>query len=95
MRMNCRPYRTEVQLYRALEVLRRNIIRDALTSEQREALARLNWLMRSLEYSFYKTFGVEIGDMQTVYSECADGLVPNSGEPSVCLMRDWVLLPGS
>jgi hypothetical protein len=95
LRMNCRPYRTEVQLYKALLTLNRNIIPDALTADQREALASLRCIMRSLEYSFYKAFGVEICDLLTVYSECAAGLLPHSGEPSVCMARDWAALPGA
>ena len=93
--MNCRPYRTEVQLYKALTALKRNIIPDALTTDQREALAKLRFLMRSLEHSFYKAFGVEIYDMLTVYSECTYGLLPQSGEPSVCMAGDWAALPGA
>ena len=94
-KMDRRPYRTEVQLYKSLAALKRNIIMDALTAEQREAAAKLFYIMRSLEFIFYKTFGVEIYDMLTVYAECTFGLEPKYGEPSVCMMKDWLLLPGA
>lgn len=94
-RLRRRPYRTEVQLYKALAALERNIVPDALTAEQGEAVARLRYLMRSLELSFYKAFSVEIDDMLTVYSDCAAGLVPGDLEPAACLMRDWIYLPGA
>ena len=35
---DCRPYRTEVQLYKSLLFLKRSIDRDLLVSAQREAL---------------------------------------------------------
>lgn len=94
-RLSRRPYRTEVQLHKALAALKRNIIPDALTAEQREAVARLRYLMRSLELPFYKAFGVEINDMLTVYSECEADLVPDESEPAVCLMQDWIYLPSA
>ena len=75
--MRCRPYRTEVQLYKALFCLRHSLDREFMTVEQRE----------------YKAFGVEIDDNRTVYNECVFGLVPDEDEPSVCLMHDWVYLP--
>ena len=87
-RMNRRPYRTEVQLFKALAALKRNICRDVLTAEQREAAARLCYIMGGLELSFYKAFGVEIYDRLTVYPECSFGLIPQDGEPCVCLVRD-------
>jgi len=95
LRMNRRPYRTEVQLYKALAALKRNIIPDALTADQREALASLRCIMRSLEHCFYKAFDVEIYDLLTVYCECTYGLIPQSGEPSVCMAGDWAALPGA
>jgi hypothetical protein len=91
----CRPYRTEVQLYKAMRVLMRGIDKDALTGEQREATSRLRCLMGNIEYRFFKTYGMEIDDARTVYSLCAWGISPKSDEPAVCLMRDWVLLPSA
>ena len=94
-RFDCRPYRTEVQLYKALESLESNIIRAAITEEQREALAMLQCIMCNLEYRFFKSFGVEIFDDITVYDECVSDLVPNEDEPSVCMLQDWLLLPSA
>ena len=92
---DCRPYRTEVQLYKSLCALEKSIIREALTDGQREAFERLHCIMSNLEYRFYKTFGVEISDVSTVYSECSFGLVPWVDEPSVCMMHDWIMLPSA
>jgi len=92
---DCRPYRTEVQLYKSLCALEKSIIREALTDGQREAFERLHCIMSNLEYRFYKTFGVEISDVSTVYSECSFGLVPWVDEPSVCMMHDWIMLPNA
>ena len=36
--MDCRPYRTEVQLYKALLFLKRSVDRDLIVTSQREAL---------------------------------------------------------
>jgi len=94
-RFECRPYRTEVQLYKSLCALDKNIMHTAITDEQKEALAQLLCIISNVEYRFYKTFGVEIYDELTVYSECAFGLMPREDEPSVCMMNDWLLLPSA
>ena len=94
-RFDCRPYRTEVQLYKSLCALEKSIIRAAIIDDQREALAKLRCIISNLEYRFYKTFGTEIFDAPTVYSECAFGLVPWEDEPSVCMMNDWIMLPNA
>ena len=39
--MDCRPYRTEVQLYKALLYLKRSVDRDLIVTSQREALQTL------------------------------------------------------
>ena len=88
-----RPYRTEVQLYKALLFLQHSVDRDLMTSAQREALQTLRCIISNIEYRFYKIFGMEIKDVRTVYSECVFGAVPKENEPSVCLMRDWIYLP--
>ena len=91
--MNYRPYRTEVQLHKALVCLKQSVDREFMTVEQREALQKLCCIISNIEYRFYKAFGVEIDDDRTVYNECAFSLVPDEDEPSVCLMHDWVYLP--
>ncbi|MDL2235719.1 hypothetical protein LJC07_06165 [Christensenellaceae bacterium OttesenSCG-928-L17] len=92
-RMLRRPYRTEVQLYKALAALRHNIAYDALTERQREALARLRCIMRDLDYYFFKAYGVDIDDKRTVYAECRFHLLPFEDEPGVCMWREWRIMP--
>lgn len=92
-KMQRRPYRTEVQLYKALAALRHNILYDALTGEQHEALIRLRCIMRDLDYYFFKAYGVDIDDKYTVYAECRFHLLPYEDEPSVCTAREWLTLP--
>jgi hypothetical protein len=87
-RIEARPYYTEVQLYKALNSLDENIIRAALTEEQRETVAQLNCIMTDLQDRFFKAYGIEIFAMSTVFGECRDGLVPSEDEPSVCLFAD-------
>ena len=88
-----RPYRTEVQLYKALEALEHSVERPLMTCYQREALQTLRCVMSNLEYRFYKSYGVEIDDGRTVYGECAFHLIPKENEPSVPIMDDWLCLP--
>ena len=93
--MNCRPYRTEVQLYKSLLFFKRSIDRDLIVTSQREALQTLRCIISNLEYRFYKAYGMEIEDKRTVYGECTYRLVPREDEPSVCLMHDWIYLPSA
>lgn len=89
-----RPYRTEVQLYKSLLFLKRSIDRELIVTSQREALQTLRCILSNLEYRFYKAYRMEIEDKRTVFGECSHRLVPREDEPSVCLMRDWIELPG-
>lgn len=88
-----RPYRTEVQLYKSMLALYRNIDNRYITCAQREAVAWLRYMIGEIEYRFYKAYGMEIDDKRTVYTECAYRLEPREDEPSVCLMHEWVYLP--
>lgn len=92
-RMERRPYRTEVQLYKALAALRHNIMYDAIIGSQREALSKLRCIMRDLDYAFYNVYGMDIDDVRTVYAECRFHLMPFDDEPSVCMLREWLYLP--
>lgn len=92
---NKRPYRTEVQFYKSMEALNRNINREAITADQREALYKMRCIMRDIESAFYKSFGMDITDKRTVYAECVHHLVPRECEPSVCLMDEWIMLPSA
>ena len=90
--MDCRPYRTEVQLYKSLLFLQRSVDRDLIVTSQREALQTLKCIISNIEYRFYKAYEMEIEDKRTVYGECTYRLVPREDEPSVCLMHDWIYL---
>ena len=85
-----RPYRTEVQLYKALQCLQYSVEQDLMTSAQREALQKLRCIISNIEYRFYKAFGMEIEDSRTIYNVCAFNLVPREDEPSVPILRDWI-----
>ena len=91
----CRPYRTEVQLYKSLLFLQRSVDRDLIVTSQREALQTLKCIISNIEYRFYKAYEMEIEDKRTVYGECTYRLVPREDEPSVCLMHDWIYLPSA
>lgn len=93
--LNCRPYRTEVQLYKSLLFLKRSIDRSLITTAQKEALRKLCCIIANIEHRFYKAYGVEIDDKRTVYGECAYQLVPNYNEPCLCLTEDCVCLRGA
>ena len=56
--MDCRPYRTEVQLYKALLFLKRSVDRDLIVTSHREALQTLRCILSNIEYRFYKAFGM-------------------------------------
>ena len=51
---DCRPYRTEVQLYKSLLFLKRSIDRDLIVSAQREALQTLRCIISNLNTAFIK-----------------------------------------
>lgn len=93
--MERRPYRTEVQLYRAAEAILTGLLIHALTVAQCGAVLRLTSMMDNTELRFYMAFDCEIDDKRTVYKECARNLVPRGDEPGVCLMSDWINLPSA
>ncbi len=94
-RLDKRPYRTEVQLYKSLLALKCGIDRDLIITAQREALQTLRCILSNIEYRFYKAYGMENEDKRTVYGECLYRLIPSDCEPSVCLMNDWICLPSA
>lgn len=85
---NCRPYRTEVQLYKSLMALKRGIDRDCIVTAQQEALQSLRCIISNIECRFFKAYGMEIEDKRTAYSVCSYHLAPREDEPSVCLLHD-------
>ena len=94
-RSHDRPYRTEVQLYKALEALQHHVETPLMTCYQREALQKLRCIMSNLEYRFFKSYGIEIFDNRTVYGACAFRLIPKKDEPSVPIMCEWLNLPSA
>lgn len=90
-----RPYRTEVQLYKSLEMLRKNIDFSVLFDSQREAVRRMECLMSDMAFRFYTAFGIEIDSPLTVFKHCADHLIPKQDEPSVCILEEWINLPSA
>jgi hypothetical protein len=88
-----RPYRTEIQLHKALKTLNRSIRYEALISQQREAVQQMKRVMSNLAFNFYTVFDMEIDSPATVCRHCRNHLIPFEDEPSVCLYEDWVLLP--
>jgi hypothetical protein len=84
-----KPYRTEVQLYRAMEALFGCLEPDALTTSQIRLFLELAEAMSNSELRFYKAFDMEIDDERTIYRLCARSLTPRRDEPGVCLIQDW------
>ena len=89
LQRKAKPYRTEVQLYRALELLLECLSNDALQGSQVHLLSELMELLHDSETRFYKAFDMEITDDRTIYWMCAKSLVPRRDEPGVCLEKDW------
>ena len=87
---NYKPYRTEIQLYRAMEALYFYKILDALKIEQVKSVSTIGFMMSDTEFRFYKAFDMEIDDGRTIYKMCARSLVPRSDEPGLCLVQDWL-----
>ena len=88
-----RPYRTIVQLYRAMEALALNINLDAITKAQLFCYMQMMTIIHNTELRFYRAFDMEIDDKRTVYRECVRRLHPRHDEPGVCLLADWITLP--
>lgn len=84
-----RPYFTEIQFYKALQVLDANIQRWGLTMAQQEGVRKLWCIMGDLAEQFWKAFDMEIEDGRTVYADCADNLELRGREPCVCLWEHW------
>lgn len=86
-----RPYFTEVQLYKALQVLEVNICWRGLSRGQKENVRKLRCVIKDIAEQFWKAYGVEIEDECTVYADCASSLEPGGKEPCVCLREHWCM----
>ena len=92
MKKKVRPYHTEIQLYKSLYCLCRNIDMRCIIDEQRDAVMQIKCIMGNLEYRFRNCFGMDIDDKQTVYAECAYSLIPDEeDEPSCCFLIEWLM----
>ena len=87
---NAKPYKTEVQLYRAMEAVLFSLTLDALKISHTPHIIELTAMMCNTELRFYKAFGMDIDDEKTICRKCARSLVPRRGEPCVCLLQDWL-----
>lgn len=76
-----RPYHTEVQLYRSMNGLLRNIRREATIQDTRGAVRQFRILIESLEQRFEHIYGCAITDPKTTYDECWNKLIVRDCEP--------------
>lgn len=76
-----RPYHTEVQLYRSMNGLLRNIRREATIQDTRGAVRQFRILIESLEQRFEHIYGCAITDPKTTYDECWNRLTVRNSEP--------------
>jgi hypothetical protein len=88
-RADARPYRTEIQLYRAMESLLCKIDVSKVKIICVKAVMEMIFIMEDIELSFCGAFDMEIDDGRTVYNLCAKSLVPRADEPGLCLLKDW------
>lgn len=76
-----RPYYTEVQLYRSMNGLLRNIRYEATIQDTRDAVKQFRTMIDSLECRFENTYDCVITDPKTTYSECWSRLIVRDSEP--------------
>jgi hypothetical protein len=75
-----------------MEALYYDINADKIKPCQIQTILDLARIMGNAELRFYKSFGMEIDDARTVYSLCVRTLAPDSDEPGLCLLKDWLEL---
>ena len=87
-----KPYKTIIQLYRALESLYLGLspALDTLKFRQLSDFMTISLMMDDMEIRFHKAFNMEIDDDRTVYGMCARSLISRRDEPGLCLMKDWM-----
>lgn len=76
-----RPYHTEVQLYRSMNSLLRNIRYEATIQDTRDAVKQFRTMIDSLECRFENTYECAITHPKTTYNECWNRLVVRESEP--------------
>lgn len=80
-----KPYYTEVQLYKSMQVLFLNIGGANDVAILPETASHLRALMNDLRERFLHSYGMEIDDERTVYTLCEDTLEPQN-ELVTCLV---------
>ena len=83
-----KPYRTVVQLYRAMEALMYSIDYKIISMERLSAYNNMLSLMDDTEDRFSKAFYMAINDRRTIYAMCKRSLSPYKNEPGLCLTQD-------
>jgi len=88
-----KPYRTEVQLFRAMEAVAHYYkmpIIKSLSVDCARTYMDLSFMMEGIEGRFYNMFDMEIYDKRTVYNLCSKSLKARRDEPGLCLLQDWL-----
>ena len=80
-----RPYHTEVQLFRSMIGLLRNIRYEATIQDTRNAMKQFRTMIDSLEFRFENTYDCAITDPKTTFSECWTRLIVRDSEPMTAL----------
>lgn len=80
-----RPYRTPIQLYRAMEDIFRNVRNPFITTDSRKSLQRLRTLSMELAFRFEQIYDMDIADPRTCYARCRPRLTSYLDEPFSCI----------
>lgn len=81
-----KPYQTEVQFYKSIQVLLANM--EGGENADTEAAAHLRALLNDLNEHCWNSYSLDIEDGRTVYKLCESTLEPET-EPACVLMEDW------
>ena len=86
-----RPYHTELQMYRSMLSLQRNIQREATIQETRIAARCFEQMIDDLMDRFERVYDCEITDPRTRYDECWGRLTVRNCEPRTIFKCDKLL----
>jgi len=84
-----RPYHTELQMYRSMIGLLRNIRKEATIEETRAAVRQFNRLIAALQDRFEAVYECEITDPKTRYNECWGRLTVRRSEPLTIFRSEY------
>jgi len=82
IRKRGRPYKTHIQLYKAIQALLKSIEWDCLTFTQKKAVRYLKGIELEIDWHFYRVYGMDIESRETAYKRCRFHLIPGKKEPS-------------